>query len=136
MFFILSCQQLHSEYRSTYRWHEYHPQNASQIIRRPPQSGVAGESLLFIGVVKNGLAARVSYSKEAIKLERRKKFLRYKQSAIRDHDVQFPEIALIPDSKDSKDRDDKFTPQHLIKWPVNRLIKWPVNRLIKWPVSR
>ena len=28
--------QLHSEYRSTYRWYEYTPKQ-NQVVRRPPQ---------------------------------------------------------------------------------------------------
>ncbi|XP_071529659.1 uncharacterized protein [Panulirus ornatus] len=31
-------QPLHSEYRSTYRWHEYTPQNQNDVIRKPPTS--------------------------------------------------------------------------------------------------
>ncbi|KAK8407150.1 hypothetical protein O3P69_002045 [Scylla paramamosain] len=30
--------KLHSEYRSTYRWHEYKPQTQNEVIRKPPTS--------------------------------------------------------------------------------------------------
>jgi len=39
MMVIFLCLQLHSEYRSTYRWHEYVGQ---EVVRRPPQPSASG----------------------------------------------------------------------------------------------
>ncbi|XP_069189999.1 serine/arginine repetitive matrix protein 1 isoform X7 [Procambarus clarkii] len=34
----VNIDKLHSEYRSTYRWHEYTPQSQHEVIRKPPTS--------------------------------------------------------------------------------------------------
>lgn len=42
--------QLHSEYRSTYRWHEYTGPR-QEIVRRPPQSNSAANAGKSRGVL-------------------------------------------------------------------------------------
>ncbi|KAK8407151.1 hypothetical protein O3P69_002045 [Scylla paramamosain] len=39
--------KLHSEYRSTYRWHEYKPQTQNEVIRKPPTSQGMGQRRHF-----------------------------------------------------------------------------------------
>lgn len=42
-------QQLHSEYRSTYTWHEYTGPHQEQVVRRAPQPPpTSSKSTLFI----------------------------------------------------------------------------------------
>jgi len=35
-FILLIFQQLHSEYRSTYRWHEFTGNSRPEVVRRAP----------------------------------------------------------------------------------------------------
>lgn len=47
-FFFFLAAQLHSEYRSTYRWHEYTGGSRPEVIRRPPIANQFGKlSLLY-----------------------------------------------------------------------------------------
>ena len=39
--------QLHSEYRSTYKWHEFTPKQGQDVVRNPPLASNGKKSLLF-----------------------------------------------------------------------------------------
>ncbi|KAK8407153.1 hypothetical protein O3P69_002045 [Scylla paramamosain] len=43
----VNIDKLHSEYRSTYRWHEYKPQTQNEVIRKPPTSQGMGQRRHF-----------------------------------------------------------------------------------------
>lgn len=50
--FILSSQQLHSEYRSTYRWHEFTGNSRPEVVRRAP----APNPSQFVGKLRRHLS--------------------------------------------------------------------------------
>lgn len=39
--------QLHSEYRSTYRWHEYTGPRQQEVVRRPPMTAATGKQRIL-----------------------------------------------------------------------------------------
>lgn len=40
--------QLHSEYRSTYRWHEYTGNNRAEVIKKPPATNQFGKLIINV----------------------------------------------------------------------------------------
>ncbi|XP_066963563.1 nucleolar protein dao-5-like isoform X49 [Macrobrachium rosenbergii] len=52
----VNIDKLHSEYSSTYRWHEYKPQNQNEVIRKPPTA--QGETTRPAAGLRSGMGRR------------------------------------------------------------------------------
>ncbi|XP_068239733.1 nucleolar protein dao-5-like isoform X28 [Palaemon carinicauda] len=52
----VNIDKLHSEYSSTYRWHEYKPQNQNEVIRKPPTA--QGETARPAAGLRSGMGRR------------------------------------------------------------------------------